>query len=47
MTSTAQQFSSLDSFGDGLGATIIRKGDAEYDKARRVAIERCNSRDTH
>ena len=36
MTSTAQQTSSLDSFGTGLEATIIRKGDAEYDAARRV-----------
>jgi FAD/FMN-containing dehydrogenase len=36
MTSTAQQSSSLDSFGVGLGATIIRKGDADYDSARRV-----------
>ena len=36
MTSTAQQSSSLDSLGRGLGATIIRKGDAGYDSARRV-----------
>ena len=35
MTSTAQH-SSLESFGTGLGATIIRKGDADYDSARRV-----------
>ena len=36
MTSTAQQSSALDSFGSGLGATIIRKGDADYNTARRV-----------
>jgi len=36
MTGTAQQPSSLDSFGAGLGATIIRRNDAEYDTARRV-----------
>ena len=36
MTSTAQRTSSLESFGAGLGATIIRKGDADYDSARRV-----------
>ena len=36
MTSTARQTSSLDSFGVGLGATIIRKGDADYNSARRV-----------
>ena len=53
MTSSAHLNPSLQSFGAGLGGTVIRRGDAGYDQARRVwngmidrspaAIFRCSS----
>src|SRR5690242_11863222 len=36
MTTTAHPDAAGKSFGGGLSGTIIRRGDAEYDKARRV-----------
>jgi FAD/FMN-containing dehydrogenase len=36
MTSTSSTSQSIQSFGSGLGGTVIRRGDADYDTARRV-----------